>query len=817
MAFPFVAPFDQWVQEVLKQREEDKLSGVYKNPYAVLSSGALVVKDNVEKNKEDRIATIKKLLSGQLPDSPKPYKGCIIANNISSLDLSYRTGNTAIGIDFDGRIIEVEGETDRRVSTPIIEGIEIDTDGANNTTKTARVTVRCFTLKQLEMFEMFFMKPGMNVLLEFGDSSILSGLVRKIENRSLNNQQLKVFRNGKELEIKTYKSTEEILLQKQNFDSFVQDFGDYFRSNIDGTIKYFGKIESSLGSYDLFAGKVLDYNFSINDDLTYTVSLEINQSNQISLAIPNNPKKKTSTANTPAIDKSQNYSERDQIIDSIILNFDFEKKILTRLLEQKHPEEKDWITNEFFNYNKVDVTQKDQIASADPYVSLRFILHILMNYITVTDGGNGVNENIFKFIVPKYFSSLEDKKEIEFIPVSSRKNIISTSKSIIFPTNELPIPIITENSKNNEISIDSKNRLDGKINGYDFHYSGKLYSKDPEAPLFDKIEDEERIGNALNIFIRYEDVVRMWKQELYRIDFLEKILDLINNNSLGLFQLVYANINENGSASIIDYKLCTNTGVTLKPVTTTNSYRFKIGPENSIVRNFSFNFELSNLVAGQTIFNTNKFVYKAIEENKNKNQSAEEIDKKITDIELPTNVYESLDTSTMANADGWYSINFIEYKTIKNRIKDVNEQSKQVSAGGQTQVQSGTISTTNKEVTTEEEDLSDLIQQKSVKFKIGNSDTDSKILIYQDDSFILQQIKLSEQIKNKKPTLSPIDINLTVDGFSGFRCGYCFNVDGIPEIYNQNGVFQITNVKHSISNEGWTTTIEAGYLARKFD
>ena len=31
------------------------------------------------------------------------------------------------------------------------------------------------------------------------------------------------------------------------------------------------------------------------------------------------------------------------------------------------------------------------------------------------------------------------------------------------------------------------------------------------------------------------------------------------------------------------------------------------------------------------------------------------------------------------------------------------------------------------------------------------------------------------------------------------------------EIYNQTGVFQITNIKHNIAPEGWDTTIEAGF------
>jgi len=49
---------------------------------------------------------------------------------------------------------------------------------------------------------------------------------------------------------------------------------------------------------------------------------------------------------------------------------------------------------------------------------------------------------------------------------------------------------------------------------------------------------------------------------------------------------------------------------------------------------------------------------------------------------------------------------------------------------------------------------------------------------------------------------------------SGLSCGEYFNIDGIPEIYNQNGYFQITNVKHGLNDNDWKTTIEASYLLK---
>ena len=82
-------------------------------------------------------------------------------------------------------------------------------------------------------------------------------------------------------------------------------------------------------------------------------------------------------------------------------------------------------------------------------------------------------------------------------------------------------------------------------------------------------------------------------------------------------------------------------------------------------------------------------------------------------------------------------------------------------------------------------------------------------MIFTDADLIKKYIKAPES--DAKSTLSPIEVTIGIDGMGGFSCGEYFRINGIPEIYNQIGVFQITNVKHSISNDGWITTLEAQF------
>ena len=62
-----------------------------------------------------------------------------------------------------------------------------------------------------------------------------------------------------------------------------------------------------------------------------------------------------------------------------------------------------------------------------------------------------------------------------------------------------------------------------------------------------------------------------------------------------------------------------------------------------------------------------------------------------------------------------------------------------------------------------------------------------------------------------------LEITITIDGTAGITSGEYFNIDGIPEIYNKNGYFQITNVKHNLSDNEWKTVIEAQYRMQSND
>jgi hypothetical protein len=763
MPFPYLAPIKTWMKDVLEEREKNPIDTSLKMPWVVLTSGAKVVKDSSKsENATERVETLKKIIGGQ--SGLTEYNGCIIKNN-KDVGLNYQTNETVVGIDFFGKQIKVEGEKNRRASTPTIESIDIDTDGANNTLKTAKVTVRCFSLKQFEMFELFFCKPGMNVLLEYGDNTLDRKSYPQLSGR----------------EIQPFSKSSDALIQKTDYGTFIDTFADYYRVDTKSLKTYLQNVERARGTYDLVAGKVTDYSFSIDKDGTYSVNIEISQGNQMTLAIPVNISNDTANLKT----QTKNADQFQQWVSQLSADLNLNK---SKLSLNKSEWEK-----EFFNWGKLNTTKKDETASSESYLSLRFILKVLLNY-SLVDGN--IDEKTFKFEVPKYKVGGIDK---EIIPIRIHKNIISSSDDIIFPNKNLPKFVAkvkpsaaSDSSPQDNIEI-SKITEDGMVNGYSIEETANVIIdiEDGKTENGKTTESNPKTGditcgNALNIFVKYSTLVKIWRSSYTRADFLNSILSTINSNSYGFFRLVYAPKAEREGATVIDYK-----SVNKVEPTSETLYKFKPTTINSIVRDFSFNFEMSNLVAGRTIFNSQRFL-----SDYSKNKKPEEMGK---EIQLSPDAYKSVDYSMFSNADGFYSINTIDLKAIQKTI-DAAVQNKT------------TQTSTEKEEPKENEavNLTEIIEQKSVKFILPNG---IKTLIFTNREVIVKQLKvLEEQNKN---TLTPIDVTITIDGISGFSCGEYFNIDGIPEVYNKIGVFQITNTKHNITNDGWTTTLEASFRINK--
>ena len=769
MGFPFIKPLDDWMEKKLKVREETQKLVALANPFVVLSSTAIATNDSVKaENGKVSGEKIKDILNGK--SDKIIYKGCIISNQIDK-EKVYSTGATIIGYDFVGKPIEVIGETNRRVPQPMITSLEVNTDGANNSLKTANLKIKIFTLKQLEMFELFYLRPSMHCLVEFGSNEgILTKKLSTLDN---------------------------LISAKKTWDDFLKDYNDNFTGKLKPRQNYSKKIKDSDGNYDYVAGTVTDFKFTISDDLTYDVELEIASSNTMMMWLPQTPAKSDSKTKQQNIkfDKFTQWTKK--------LEADLDINLGDDLKNEK------W-KNEFFNWQMIALKQDDTKASLNPYLSIRYILNL-------TNDQLGIETSDSKISLEEFFEDSATKKPI--IPINTLQSgtIISYSSDVIIP-GKMPQFGVTEKKDKIVIKKTKDEKIDSilnQINKYSFNLDSTTGIYDKNGKLIDSTQGKQ-YGNLLNIFVKYDVFVSMWKKSTHRADFFNQLISLVNENLYGKCKLALglAEASRYSSYTILDTTLTLGQ---LPADKFDNLYRFKVGVTGSIVRGFEFNFELSNLMQGQAAFSSISMIDSVLnpkEKDKIKPIPLAEPDKADgTKYVFTPEGYAKFDMSVFTNAD--------KFMSVDRGAADITLESVAVNAKKKEAMkQAGLLPAEKKkegEATNEDKNEEESLNSKSVKFKFNAADSKEKpkTLIYTDKGFLSNNLLIDDpKVKKSTSALTFLEITIILDGTSGINCGEVFKIDGVPEVYNINGFFQVTNIKHQIEDDGWKTVIEAGYRVK---
>mgnify|MGYP000371358254 FL=1 len=344
MEFPFLDQLKPWIKNKFDYRKNNKEQLNLLSPFVILSSPAIVTN---QPNNSDDIS--KMYSSGNYPASA--YKGCVISNSTNDSDRTYEKSFSTIGKDLDGNTISVPGEKNRKVSPPIILSLEIDSLNGNNTLKTANLEIKVFTLKQLEMFELFFLRPGMNVVLEYGHNSDIRA-----------DNLFGVFKNV---------TIDKHLFANKGHEEFMNSYFEIYSQKNRTTKKdYITILKDTNGDYDFMAGRVTNFSYTIESDGSYDVKLEISAGNELQMWTPIKQGKLyaiTSTKKAPVTDDYKSW------VAKLISDFNLPVDVLTDKLK------KDKWYEDFFNWGLINNDAKDETYSKTPYISFRLILHLLNN------------------------------------------------------------------------------------------------------------------------------------------------------------------------------------------------------------------------------------------------------------------------------------------------------------------------------------------------------------------------------------------------------------------------------------------------------
>lgn len=759
--FPYLSPLKPWIRKKLEIRESNPQALNTLSPFIILSSAAVVTN---EISDPDAVRTA--IQSQKFPANS--YYGCVVTNS-SDIPKLYQTGNTIVGYDLNGKEIVVENEKNRRVSTPIITQLEIDTDGGNNTLKEARVDIKVFTLKQLEMFELFFLRPSMNVVLEYGHNTDIN---RKVNGGVLSNNQdapLPNIINSK-------------LFAKKKYEDYKKAFFEIFSHKNDSyqTAKtaYLKTLEDTNGDYDFMAGKGTNFTFSPEADGTYNINLTVSAGNELQLWMP------TKQAEEKSQTKKKGNKQKPVTYTTWVnkLSADLNLGKLggpTGILSDKTKWE-----NEFFNWGMLNTTQKDTTFSKNMYISVRLILEIVNKSQRYSVARQKIATNLF----------FEDSaKQIPIIPINSDKYIMSSTEDVIIPGYLPDIKVATDEKKKDIIILDTSDKakpVKALIKGYKFNVS-----QDAKAQKFtiygadsNPIEIPSVCGNLLNLFVKYESFVTLYNGAYTQADVMNSLLGLINGAMYGLCSLELSKSDDSASLeplTIIDRKF-----QAIKPndATKKDIYRFKAGVSGSIMHEFSFNMELSTLAQAQALYSSQLALNQALKTGTTQSGS----------VAANNDEYMSADLSYAKNSDGYFSVNVIEMEIVKDASEFNKEQETKLGV---------TPNEKKNEADGEKKNMAEVLKEKFIRFKLTPDDKTGVGMIFQDASLIQNKITKKSNVS----ALTYLDISFGIDGMSGLSCGEYFLIQGVPEIYNRNGYFQITNVKQGINENGWKTTIEAGY------
>ncbi len=738
-------PLKTWLVDILKQRQSNRNSSNSKMPFVIMSSAAKLVKSKPGASVTEIKQQVGQILSN--PDSKPEYRGCIITNHVDP-KINYNVGKTIVGYDFDGKPIECQTESGRKISPVIIESLDIKADGTAMTRKMAMVNIRCFSLHQLEIVEQFFLQMGMHVLIEFGDNSHIN----EIQN-------------------------EKIIATKSDYGKFIKDFLKYQIPTGTEFAEYLEDCRKSKGSYDRFAGILYDYNYKINDDGTFSVMASYIQGNEINYQMPLTINTGFGILNIP---KKNNLSLFKEIMYNIANDMPgMDLNALLQLDEKQYEKE-------FFNFNKTTNSTEDNVVSSTPYVSLRFIMGVMLNNFLTKGGSNPDFKLKFPNSGDNKIFKIGGGNYDEIIPIKIHKFITAQDDAVLFPNKIFPKYFVDEKGI---LNVDTSKTIDASINDKSIVVTESVEFLHPSGNQTINLKEPFVIGNALNIFVDYNRVITAWYQSYNRIDFLTQILELINDRGFGIFKLGYGNIYENSLATIIDFKLFSEINKTpVQKDAARADYRFNPLSINSIVRSFDFTFNMDSNTAAIAIQNANAFVSKYRFEGKS------------NFVDYRDRIYGLSSYANHATIDGLYSINQIQYEKL-------------LPPTGEFSVYDSPVEGANPY--TADADLTISEKDNLINYKLNPNDKDSiRTLAITNTNFLYTKL-LNDDTQFNKDTqvLTNISISFKLDGLSGFNIGETFEIDGVPEMRNKIGEFRIGNIQHTLDNQnGWITTIEADWV-----
>ena len=612
-----------------------------------------------------------------------------------------------------------QAQTNKERFPPIITGLSVGTSGNLGTIRKATINVKFASMAQLAEYKNF-LKIGRVQLVTWG---------------WLNNNSILSDTPGA--------TAKEIVM------------------NIVG---WQNAVKKTNYNQDFLAGILKNFNLKLNSDATVDVEIDLGSPSDIPAYLSYNSKQKgssiTDTKDSGLLDICK------------ALNLDGSKKGLTT----------SEIEYNSINYNATWYNSTPGTTS-EAYIKLGFVCNAITRFNTIPNANNKKN-------------NLEFGIDLSQSVAMCHESMISCNENFIFPNaTTLGFKESTTTEGDRLIKADPDQQIQiGPINKYrdgigdSFPANSDITIQIPvdgknesiTFPFNNSFNSSMCYGMIENVYVRANFLVECAQGCNNVADFVQKIIDELNNAGAGLFSLILKTFNNKEGKeifSIIDLNLQTPD--------TTKIPTLELFNENSRIIDVSLNTNLPKEIVGQIVMG-------------NGNGANNQDD--TTGLRF---------FSAPIDAD-----EILKVEQIKPKTDDggVNWQAVLAPFGALAAVYKLAIAAK----TTFNSILNALGVAGPDRIKMNNSaagagtwlaEAGPLFVIYKDVS-ALKTIYFGKDTFVRKDALVPTTLSMTVLGIAGITIGTAVRFNPNPAPWLEGGIWQVTNVEHKIESDKWETIIE---------
>lgn len=653
-----------------------------------------------------------------------------------------------IGKTWDGKPVYASEGRGYRPS-PVITSLSINEDLDNNLARRAELTIKCFTLEQLNELTKYFAEPGFTLFLEWGWNTP----------NSLINYE----------------------------DKLSVDYVSKYNESKDRIEKYI----ATNGHCDNYLGYITGNSISMDGEI-WTITTKLTGYSDLSTLYSTNSNSKENKKTSEPLEFDEKEIKNAEDIGRKRFMMLFNKlpsncrvssvKRLVNNSEVTKPEN-------FINFHSEVVEKINEKTLVDLPEDVNLIdeqnryvrLGTLFDIMSASTGIDSISAGTKKI---KYFVNYKN------VPLTAFPNIFSLNKNKLFiPNSQTPsftlqafdskwieenIVAVTENKEIQELKLIYT--IDNSVNDVSFPSKQKLNQQNEFENSAEK--GAGFWGYLENLYVNVNNATSIIDNEnTLMVDTIFNLLNSLSSAVGGLwnFQITELETDNGTELTIIDKNFVNdNTGDDSSLLVLDS-----IGA-NSILQSANLNIELPALMQNNIITKRLGDPTSTLESN------------------IPENLY-------AYDSDG----NPMEDK-ILNDINSISnsEDTEETKPTELTDEQKKELS---KKLYTEQ--LTFIPKSKfsnPTDIKSDNVYDLAYVVAYDNLAFFSLLKEASNLTTNTVSPLQPIDFEFTIHGISGFRRSDKFQVNGIPEKFKR-GFFQVTSITHAIQDMKWTTTIKGGF------